>query len=1109
MLVRRPLGYELVRHGGLPTSDPDRLAEPTETGTASADPQALAPLLQPFSPLALKVRRVTSAVVGRPVELTAIQQELAAAKSGRLAATTVEGEPGIGKTRLLLAASDIAAAQGFTTVAVAADEEIRGPFLLARSIVGSPEAVSAVEGTAARDALGRSLDALTGQDEPGFESFPPDEKLLRTLDLAAVAVRSLAEAKPLAILIDDLQWADDDSLRLVRYVVRSAGTSPIFLMFAIRPEELAFVNEAVNLLADMERLGLVRRLKLVRFTQVETAEFLGHLLGGKVDPAGAAVMHAQAEGVPFVVEELARAYRDAGMIQEIDGLWTVSKNAERLVPSSVRTLISRRAARLPEETKATLAVAAVLGRHFSLKDLQALRIQLGEEEANFETLDENLRPAVTAGLLTQHAQDSPADYGFAHEQVREFAAAGLTPARRRAIHAAIVDLLTVGEPAPESLPLLAYHAKAAGDAPMCVRFSLQAIGNALATSAPEEVLRVIELALPIASTPQDRVALLQARDQAFDMLRRPSERLETLAELAALAEALGDSRLETEVQLRRAAALRISEEWEQATDLARRVRDLATSRGDSNAELAASLELGQGLMRSAIGEGYTLSLVDVDADGAEEAYRRAAELAEELGDDASLAAASRELGTIAFAKVRGFFVERNLAGEGPEVQQKIAAGATPAELLEDTPVAGDASEATRMFERSLELYEKIGDRRGAMSALIALAYTTWGPEIHFGTAAGRHIEEIRRVFSRLEGMTKESERFLAEAQMLFGVHVFSRAKVIPDLALFRGEEAHRHARLIGDRSLEFLAAGGTALAHLDLGEVDEAEEWLDRAAATAAETPTPFRARQLETWRGLWRAAAGDAEGMRSHLERAVQLAAEQGRPAARCEALALLALEAARLGAERNDDDLLTVAEGAATEVKTMMKLLSGHPPWGAQADAALSRVALARGSADEAVNAARSAYTALDEALHEDAHIEVLLPAAEAMIAGGSEEEARTIRTYLQITLAMAAQRTVDENLRVRWLRGPVGRELVKLAGPLEGLKMHPGATDGDGALDESDIELLRPMIEGLTNREIAERMGLDEEVVARRLAEIFARIGASSRAEATAFAFREKVV
>jgi DNA-binding NarL/FixJ family response regulator len=1065
--------------------------------------------MQTFSPLALKVHRVTGAVVGRPVELAAIQQEIAGSKSGRLGAVTVEGEPGIGKTRLLLAASEIAAGEGFTTIAVVADEEIRGPFLLARSMLGSPDATSGNVETPAREAVARGLDALTGREEPGYESLPPDQKLLRTLDLAALAIRTLAEERPLAIFIDDLQWADDDSLRLLRYVVRAAGASPIFLMFSIRPEELAFVNEAVNLLADMERLGLVRRLKLSRFTQVETTEFLRQVLRGNVDPAGAAVMHSQAEGVPFVVEELAQTYRDAGMIQEIDGAWSLAKNADRLVPSSVRTLISRRAARLPEETKEVLAIAAVLGRHFSLKDVQALKVELGEGEMSFESIDEDLQPAVAAGLLAQHPEDSPADYGFAHEQVREFSAAALSPARRRAIHAAIVQLLVVGEPAAASLPLLAYHAKAAGDAPLCVRFSLQAIGNALATSAPEEVLRVVDLALPIAATPQERVALLQARDQALDMLRRPSERLQTLAELAALAEALGDSQLEMDVQLRRAAAFRVSEEWDQATDLARRVRDLAASQGDKPAELAASLELGQALMKSAIGEGYTLSLVDVDSDRAEEAYRRAAELAEELGDDASLAAASRELGTIAFAKVRDFFVASYFTGEAVEVQERIAAGATPSELLKETPVAGEAMRATELFERSLELYEKIGDRRGAMSALIALAYTTWGPEIHFGSGAGRHIEEIRRVFSRLEGMTKESERSVAEAQMLFGVHVFSRAKVIPDLALFRGQEAHRQARLIGDRSLEFLAAGGTALAHLDLGQVDEAEEWLDRAAATAAESPTPFRARQLETWRGLWRAAAGDAEGMRSHLERAVQLAAEQGRPAARCEVLALLALEAARLGAERKNDDLLTAAEAAATEVKSLMDLLSGHPPWGAQADAALSRVALARGSIDLAVNAARSAYTALEEALREDAHIEVLLPAAEAMIAAGSEEEARTTRTFLQITLAMAAQRTVDEGIRVAWLRGPVGSELVRLAGPLEGLSMRPGGTEGDGLLDESDVELLRPMIEGLTNREISERLKLDEEIVSRRLADIFVKIGASSRAEATAFAFREQVV
>src|SRR2546426_7506014 len=356
-------------------------------------------LIQSFSPFALQVRRVASAVVGRPIELAAIQQELAAVDDGRLAALTVEGEPGIGKTRLLVAAAELAAARGYTTIAVAADQEIRGPFLLARSIMASPEAAAAAEGTPAAEALQRSLDALSGRDDPGLESLPPDQKLLRTLDLAAVAFRALAENRPVALLLDDLQWADDDSLRLIRYLVRSDAASPIFLMASIRPEEFAFVTEAVNLIADMERLGMVRRLKVNRFTQLETSEFLRQILAGKVDTAGAAAMHAQAEGVPFIVEELAHAYRDAGMVQEIDGTWTLAKNADRLIPSAVRTLISRRAAHVPEETKAALSEAAVLGRHFSLKDLEALRVELGEEHTSLDALEQAMAPAVQAGLL--------------------------------------------------------------------------------------------------------------------------------------------------------------------------------------------------------------------------------------------------------------------------------------------------------------------------------------------------------------------------------------------------------------------------------------------------------------------------------------------------------------------------------------------------------------------------------------------------------------------------------------------------------------------------------------------------------------------------------------
>jgi DNA-binding CsgD family transcriptional regulator len=360
----------------------------------------------------------------------------------------------------------------------------------------------------------------------------------------------------------------------------------------------------------------------------------------------------------------------------------------------------------------------------------------------------------------------------------------------------------------------------------------------------------------------------------------------------------------------------------------------------------------------------------------------------------------------------------------------------------------------------------------------------------------------------MESLTKESERALAEGQMLYGSHVFARAKVIPDLALSRGEDTYRHARGIGDRALEFAAAGGAALASLDLGEVGQAQMWLDRAASAAAEAPTPLRARQLETWRGMAKAAAGDGEGMRRHLERGVQLATEQGRPAARCEALARLALEAARLGAKHQDDGLLQLAERSAHDAKELIDLLPGHAPWGAQADAALAEVALARADIDGALTAARSAFAALESAMHEDLYLDVVLPVARTLLAAGMDAEKQMVRFYLYVMLATIAQRTLDEEIRVKWFRGPVGRELSRLAGPLQ-LSENDSNGQGRPGFDESDTRLLRLLTEGRTNGEIAEELGVAEEIVARRLGEMFARIGASSRAEATAFAFRERVV
>ena len=119
-----------------------------------------------------------------------------------------------------------------------------------------------------------------------------------------------------------------------------------------------------------------------------------------------------------------------------------------------------------------------------------------------------------------------------------------------------------------------------------------------------------------------------------------------------------------------------------------------------------------------------------------------------------------------------------------------------------------------------------------MATIIAMAYLSGRPT---STSA-----RTRPATSRRSGGSPHSllvhEREPAcvrRGQMLYGVHVFARAKVIPDLALSRGAEAYERARAIGDRQLEFLAAGGTALSYLELGDLDE--------AASGSIGPRPWR----------------------------------------------------------------------------------------------------------------------------------------------------------------------------------------------------------------------------------------------------------------------------
>jgi DNA-binding CsgD family transcriptional regulator/tetratricopeptide (TPR) repeat protein len=1063
---------------------------------------AATPRLSSFT---LGLRPAAGPVVGRHLEMAVIQETLAAVPEAGLRALILEGEPGIGKTHLLEAVAEMAGQRGFSVLSAVSDEELQGPLLLARSLFGSPAARAAAEAAGAEEELGRLLEALAGHVDPSLTGFSPDKQLIAVYDLAAVAVQGMAQHAPVALLLDDAQWADQDSVRMLRYVVRAEPTSPILVVLTMRREEAA--GEIATLIADMERLRVARRLPLSRFGTAETAALLRDVLGEGISAGAVSVIHAQAEGVPFVVEEISRAYREAGLLQLVRGSWEISPKAQRLMPHSVQMLIRRRVDRLPEETRAALAEAAVVGRTFRLHDLAAVKGRLGEEPPSTDALARALAPAVGAGLLTELPEAWAADHRFAHEQIREFAAASLSRARRREIHTAIVDLLVAAGPPPEAKAFLAHHAIAAGLGEQCARYSIDAARIAMERNAPDEVLRLVDESLATAQNPRNRVDLLRLRDDALAALRRPAERLQMLPQLAALAEALGDRGIEIDVTLRRAAALRLSGEEERAAELAERARDRAAEGGDNRAELHALLELGQALLRSGMGEAAGPSVPEEDLRRAEEAYERATVLAGELDDAASEAGSWRELGSIWLERGRKKFYEFLGSPDRPNLRH--APGHTF--VLQVPGLPDILTEAVSRFTRALDLYEKVGDQRGMMVTLIAMAYARTGADIRFGSA--RRIEDLRRIISRLQNLVRESERERREVQMLYGVHLYARAFGFPDLALERGRDTHQGALRIGDRDLEFLAAGGTALVHLSMGELPEAESWLDRAGEAAAASPSPVHVRDLEVWRGMLSAASGEFEAMSDRLERALAMATDQGKQASRCEVLSRLALEAAQLAWARREEDLLEYAGEQAAEARRLAATIQGDHPWTAQAEAAMALVLEARGHAEEAAEAAGAALAALETLGFRESqppyplHLDVILAALRVLSAHQAPglERARTVaRTVLQ----MVGERTVDEEVRVRWFRAPVPRALVEITGPVELTETPLDQLTVPESVTDREAEILRMIVDGMTNQEMAEALEIDEDQVVRELAEIYAKLGVGSRAGATVFAMLEGV-
>ncbi|MCV7445605.1 AAA family ATPase [Mycobacterium paraense] len=447
----------------------------------------MAQWVPPPLPAELVARR-RGPLVGRDAELAAFERAWERVEGGDRQAVFIGGEPGAGKTRLAaevagtLAGHDVAVLVGRST----ADEDVPyAPFAEALDRL-----LSAVPPGSLADLLGDAgpqlrrmsaqVDRHLPEAGPAMEVGSPRQALF---DAMTGFLRRLAVDRPVALILDDLHWAQLPTLAMLERVLIGCADVRLLVVSTFRTTEPDRSDELTTRLAELHRFDGVRRLDLAGLDTEAIAEFVSRTqqLAPSSARTAAALLRDKTGGNPFFLTELVNDLEGRG------GLATLS--AQHTVPASIGDAIARRLSGLGAGVRGVIEQAAVLGETF---DLPAL---IAASDADLSATLAAVDSAEGVGLI-RPVRDSDGEFSFVHALTRESVVGGMAASRLRIMHARAAEALE-GRGDPSVVPRLANHylrAHVLGYHEQALRYAYQAARMAEQSLAYEDAARWFERA---------------------------------------------------------------------------------------------------------------------------------------------------------------------------------------------------------------------------------------------------------------------------------------------------------------------------------------------------------------------------------------------------------------------------------------------------------------------------------------------------------------------------------------------------------------------------------------------------------------------------------------
>ncbi len=478
-------------------------------------------------------------LIGRGGELDRLAAALARMLSTGGQVVLLRGEAGIGKSRLLAEFSALAAGEGLALSLGRCHET--------EQILPLQPWIDALRGGAGRldPSLGEGLGpAATMHLSRAFPELLPTgvaagtsgEQYALLFDALARLVGLLAAGKPLILVLEDLHWADELSVRFMAFLGRRLDRLPVLVVASMRPEELVDTPVLAQALRELRDEPRVEEVALAPLSREDTLALVDALQPGGARRRAEAVWSIS-EGNPFVIVETVRALRAQG-----------AAGGEPGIARGVQDFVAERLDRLGEPARAAVAVAAVIGREFTFPLI--LRAAGLDEQATADVIEELVRRRVFETLGEE--------FDFCHEWIRRVAYHRLLPQRRAALHAAVGRALEdlhagrTGEVADQ----LGHHYSRAGDATRAIPHLVAFAGLAARRYALDDAVRAFGQAmtavrgLPEAERDARLLDLTLRRAFVLSMQGRQREIADLLAAEAAAVERVSDPLLVSEYHFR-------------------------------------------------------------------------------------------------------------------------------------------------------------------------------------------------------------------------------------------------------------------------------------------------------------------------------------------------------------------------------------------------------------------------------------------------------------------------------------------------------------------------------------------------------------------------------